>query len=458
MRASIDAQFFKKLFALALPISLQSMLFSVLGLVDMFMVAHLGTVPIAAVGLAGRVFFITFLLLAAMSNIVSVSGAQFFGAKQLDKVRQVICQGLFSSMILVLPVMLCCGLFPESVIGLATQDPELLKLASQFLAITAVSFICTAIVLPLESALYLAGEVKTPTYIGFITVFANGLLNGIFIFGWFGLPSMGVAGSALGTTIARFLQLSLLLYLLLKKHPELCPRSVDWLAALARQSWLKFLKMAVPLALHNGIWATGFFVYQSIFGRMSTEALSIVSLLAPFDAMLMSAFVGLSTATSIMLGHELGANNLQRAKHQSHVFLFTAPFLALMAAFITSLFSGEVVWLLGGMRNQLAGAETVLIVMAFGLCLKVLNLVGIIGILRSGGDIKYGMFIDQFGLWCVGIPIAYWAATVRHFPLHIVVALMFLEELSKAVLTIERVLRGVWVRNLTVSHSELRTE
>lgn len=450
MPANIDRQFFRKLLTLALPISLQSMLFSVLGLVDMFMVAHLGTLPIAAVGLAGKVFFITLLFLAAMSNMVSIHGAQYFGAGDMASVRRILCQGLLCSVSLVLPVIVLCTFWPERIIGLATPDPALLALASQFLAITAISFLSTALVLPLESALHLAGEVKYPTWIGLITVLINIILNGVFIFGWFGLPAMGVAGSALGTSLARGVQLALILLLIAKKQPQLIPRRADIVAALERSGLLRFLKTAIPLALHNGIWATGFFVYQSIFGRMSTDALSIVSLLAPFDSMLMSAFVGLSAATSIMLGHELGANNLQRAKSQSRVFLLTAPLLALLAALITTAFSGQVVWLLSGMQSQLAGAETVLIVMAFGLCLKVLNLVGIIGILRSGGDVKYSMFIDQFGLWCIGIPVTWWAAEIRHFPIHIVVALMFFEELAKAVLTVERVLRGVWVRNLTL--------
>lgn len=450
MPANIDRQFFRKLLTLALPISLQSMLFSVLGLVDMFMVAHLGTLPIAAVGLAGKVFFITLLFLAAMSNMVSIHGAQYFGAGDMASVRRILCQGLLCSVCLVVPVIVLCTFWPERIIGLATPDPALRAQASQFLAITAVSFLSTALVLPLESALHLAGEVKYPTWIGLITVLINIILNGVFIFGWLGLPAMGVAGSALGTCLARGVQLALILLLIAKKQPHLIPRRADIVAALERSGLLAFLKTAIPLALHNGIWATGFFVYQSIFGRMSTDALSIVSLLSPFDSMLMSAFVGLSAATSIMLGHELGANNLQRAKSQSRVFLLTAPLLALLAALVTTAFSGQVVWLLSGMQTQLAGAETVLIVMAFGLCLKVLNLVGIIGILRSGGDVKYSMFIDQFGLWCVGIPVAWWAAEVRHFPIHIVVALMFFEELAKAVLTVERVLRGVWVRNLTL--------
>lgn len=451
MRADIDRQFFKKLLTLALPISLQSMLFSVLGLVDMFMVAHLGKVPIAAVGLAGKVFFITLLFLAALSNIVSIHGAQFFGAKDLPNVRRCLAQGLLCSLSLATPIIIYCGLYPEQIIGLATQDPELLKLASQFLAITAWSFFSTALVLPLESALHLAGEVKYPTWIGFITVLVNIVLNAIFIFGWAGLPEMGVAGSALGTSLARGVQLALIILLLVKRTPQLLPRRADWAAALHGSKLWQFLKIALPLALHNGIWATGFFVYQSIFGRMSTDALSIISLLAPFDAMLMSAFVGLSAATSIMLGHELGANNLQRARNQSRVFLLTAPLVALLAAIFTSIFSQQVVWLLGGMRTYLAGAETVLIIMAFGLCLKVTNLVGIIGILRSGGDVRYTMFIDQFGLWCVGIPIAWWAASVQNFPLPWVVALMFCEELAKVVLTVQRVLRGAWAKNLTLT-------
>ncbi|MFC7095032.1 MATE family efflux transporter [Jeongeupia naejangsanensis] len=446
----IDGDFFRKLFKLALPISMQTMLFSVLGLVDAAMVAHLGSVQIAAVGLASKIFLITFLLLSALSSIFSINGAQYFGAQDMDKFKRCLCQALICCSVMVLPIIIFCATSAEEIMGLASTDAQLIELSSAFLLVTCFSYFSTALVLPVEAALHSAGEAKWPTWIGLATVLSNIVLNFVFIYGFAGLPAMGVTGSALGTSCARVIQLALLLLVLFKKYPQLVPGRRHLAAAFEAASFGAFLKQGIPLAIHNGIWGAGFFVYQSIYGRMGTDVLSVINLLAPFDAMMMSAFVGLSTATSIMLGHELGANNLDRARGQSRAFLLLSPLVALLAALVTYAFSGQLVWLLNGMQQPLAAAQGVLTIMAFGLCLKVINFVGIIGILRSGGDIKYTMFIDQFGLWCVGIPVAWWAGIYMKLDVSFVIALVLLEELAKAFLTIQRVLRGVWVRNLAV--------
>ena len=66
-----------RLWRLALPVSLQSMMFSLLGLIDIVMVSQLGTTAVAAVGLANRVFFFNLLVIAGLSGGVSVLAAVF---------------------------------------------------------------------------------------------------------------------------------------------------------------------------------------------------------------------------------------------------------------------------------------------------------------------------------------------------------------------------------------------
>lgn len=51
-------------------------------------------------------------------------------------------------------------------------------------------------------------------------------------------------------------------------------------------------------------------------------------------------------------------------------------------------------------------AGQVLAILCLGMLLKVFNMVGIVGVLRSGGDVNYSIFIDIVGMWCIGLPLA----------------------------------------------------
>jgi Na+-driven multidrug efflux pump len=95
-----------------------------------------------------------------------------------------------------------------------------------------------------------------------------------------------------------------------------------------------------------------------------------------------------------------------------------------------------------------AMALNVCLVMAFGMVLRVFNMVGIGGVLKSGGDIRYSIFIDLFGQWAIGIPLAYFTGLVLGWPLHWVLMVIWLEEVAKIFLTTQRIFSKRWINNL----------
>ncbi len=83
LKQTTDREFMTRLWRLALPVSLQSMMFSLLGLIDIMMVSQLGTTAVAAVGLGNRVFFFNLLVIAGLAGGVSVLAAQYFGRGEM---------------------------------------------------------------------------------------------------------------------------------------------------------------------------------------------------------------------------------------------------------------------------------------------------------------------------------------------------------------------------------------
>ena len=125
-----------RLWRLALPVSLQSMMFSLLGLIDIMMVSQLGTTAVAAVGLGNRVFFFNLLVIAGLAGGVSVLAAQYFGRGEMAGVRRSLALAIVGALLVTLPFAFIYVLSPGSVLGFASQDPALRALADQFLMIT----------------------------------------------------------------------------------------------------------------------------------------------------------------------------------------------------------------------------------------------------------------------------------------------------------------------------------
>ena len=447
----------RQLWRLALPISLQSMMFSMLGLVDIAMVSMLGETEVAAVGIGNRIFFFNLILIAALGSGMSILSAQYIGAQQTSDVRRILLQTLLCALIITVPFVATYMLMPQPIMTLVSDDSTLQALGSNYLLITAPSFICIAITFPLEALLRTTDDAKIPTRVGIIAIGLNVVFNYLLIYGKLGFPALGVAGSAWGTTLSRLIQTGILLYFTHAHRPTLKPIKTDLLECRRPHHWLQYVGICLPMLLQDGLWAFGLVLYNLMFASVGVAELAIMSAISSVEGVLISLFIGLAIATSIILGKALGADQFELAWKQSRLFMLAAPLTALLIGCLTLIFNADIVRLFGKFEGDtLTMASQVLIIAGFGLCARVINLTGIVGVLRSGGDVKATAVINIVGMWLVGIPLTYAAINLWHWPLYLVFLCTLMEEITKAILVLYRIVARYWLRNLTLENQQDR--
>ena len=446
------ADFQQKLWKLALPITLQSLLYSFLGLVDILMVSQLGESEIAAVGLGNKVFFFNLLMLVGISHAGGVLSAQFYGADDLSGLRRSLVVSMMFSIITIIPFICLYTLSPQTINNFASTDPTLLGFANDYLTITAYSFIFTAVVLPLETALRSAGDTKTALNISLFVLPLNALLNYIFIFGHLGFPEMGVAGSAWGTVLARFAQMLIMLLFIAKRRPYIIAKLEEAKHALSAFEIKRYTKLAFPMVMHDSCWALGILVYTLIFAMIGVQELAVMSMVSTIEQTIFALFIGIAIASGTMIGHQLGAKSFQQAWQQAWTFILFVPILALIFTPIIIVLREPILSLFPTLSiESMHSASQVLLVLALVLFIRVINFIGIIGVLRSGGDVNYSTFIDIFSMWCIGIPLTFIAVKYYHFTLVEAYIVMLSEEVIKVLLVIHRVHKKHWLRNM-ISH------
>ncbi|WP_067522075.1 MATE family efflux transporter [Endozoicomonas ascidiicola] len=448
-----NREFLHNLWQLALPISLQSMMFSMLGLIDIFMVSMLGETEVAAVGIGNRIFFFNLILIASMGSGMSILAAQYIGARNIDGVRRTLVQTIIASLVVSIPFVVLYLSFPQEIMAMVSEDSSLGELGRSYLVITAPSILFIAITIPFEALLRTSNDAKTPTRIGFITILLNVLFNYLLIYGKFGFPALGVAGSAWGTAISRLIQVGLIIYYIVRVKPDLIPNACDFIQCRIPKHWLKYISICVPMLLQDGLWSFGLILYNLMFARMGVEELAVMSAISSVEGVLISLFIGFAIATSILLGKELGAGNFDMARKQGRFAMIVAPLSALTFGVVTLLFSKQIVSMFGEFDSDTAAmAQEVLIIAGFAIAIRVINLTGIIGVLRSGGDVKATAVINIIGMWGVGIPLTWVAINHWHLPLYLVFICALMEEGTKAVLVLYRIMKGVWLKNLATEN------
>lgn len=442
-----DKVFIRKLVMLAIPIAFQSLLNTLLNLVDTVMIGSLGESTIAAVGLANKVFFVFNLLLFGIVSGSSILTSQYFGKKDTKNIRRVLglalILGLLGSSIFVVGGLF----FPREVMRIFTPVEGTIEIGARYLRVIAVSYPITAITMCYTSVLRSTNRAKAPVFITIMAILVNVVLNYTFIFGHFGAPKMGVAGAALATVIARVVEISLILIVVYRKEIEASAK-IKEMIDIDREFINKYFKNVYAVMINEFMWGLGVTMYALVYGRIGDEAVASITIAQNVEQLCIVLFQGLSTATAVVLGNELGANKLEKAEKHA-TFIFTMQIFLTAIIMVTCLFIRKPLINLFNVSGQVAqNVVYCLNVFIFYLPFRMFNFINIVGVLRCGGDTKIAMILDITAVWLVGIPLAVISGLFLDLPIYLVYLFVSFEEIYKFVLGFIRYKKKIWVKNI----------
>ncbi len=429
---------------LAVPISAQHVLSSSFQLVDVVMVSELGEVAVGAASLSSRVFMVLALVLGALGSGISIFCVQAWAQKDAATVRGAVGAGLWISAAVILPVTLIAVAFPRAVMQLLSPDPLLVEAGASVLRLTALTYPLAAITFVAAAGSRAVGGVKLPLVASFAGIALNTALNYGLIFGRLGMPRWGLEGAAIATSLSKAVECAILvggLHLL---------RSVaaPGLGLLRQASGMlrRVLHTAWPLVVNEFVWAFGLFTYFLVYARMGTSSLATMGQLAPIEYICIDVFVGVGTATAIVVGSELGLGRLDVARSHARRLLLLGPLSAVVFGAGVYLLDQRVLAVFGATASD--EARIVLYVIAGALGLRVFNLIAAVGVLRSGGDTRFLLVSTVGSMWLVGIPLAALAGLYFKLPVYVVYSAALADEVVKAVLFGRRIASGKWLRSL----------
>ncbi len=442
-----DRQFYKTLVRLALPIALQSLIMTSLNLVDTIMVGQLGEVNIAAVALGNQIFFLISLFLFGVSSGSSVFIAQFWGKKDVLSIRKVLGLSLLSSVTVSGLAMIAILLIPEQILSLFSEDPEVIRIGSEYLRTVCFCYIPTSISFCYASTLRSTGQAKLPVIASGIALSINTLLNYILIFGKLGFTPMGARGAAVATVVARLFEVCMILgpIYVQKMTPAASFRE---LISFSRDFASRFFKITTQVILNEVLWSLGVTMYTVAYGRMGTDILAAVNISSAVEKIAFVLFNGMGNACAVMVGNKIGEGDEKTAFLYAKRLALLGPLMGLVLGAAVSLSSGLLLSIYNVSEDVYRNAVGILTIFGLMMPIKVFNMINIVGILRSGGDATFSLVIDTTGVWFIAVPLAFIGGLVLQLPLFVVYLLINLEEVYKFLLGIRRFLSGKWINNV----------
>lgn len=390
--------FYKRSLAIAIPIMLQLFIQNLVSLIDNFMVAGLGDVKMSGVNVAGQIIFLFMILVNTLCMSGGIFMSQFKGAGDKCGMQQTFRFKLFLTGFFGIAFGLLCYIAPRGMFALLlhnnTDAEAIIGQSVRYARAVAPSWILMCISQSIASSLREVEIVRPPLVISIIATLVNTFFNYVLIYGHFGAPRLEVAGAGYATVIARAVELILFLIYVNYKKPEFIFRIYTFFNINIPLGF-KILRKSFLILVSELLWAFSETVATALYNTLGGA--EVVSGMAGGFAicnLFFICFSGIVTATTVIVGQELGAGHLEEARRQknwvlSGSFVFGCVFL--IVGFLTTLLVPVV---FGNLTEEArAIARGVIIVGAAYLPLwAFLN--AQYAISRAGGDVKMGAICD----------------------------------------------------------------
>ena len=397
----------KNLLYLALPIMASNLIQTFYTVTDAFWLGKLSEGAREAVSAVGISFPLIFFLQSFGFGFV-VSGnsliAQYKGAQQPEKIKRVTGQYtlillLFSSFFLVLSLSLL-----ENILQWLQTPAEISGVTREYMSILIPAQVFMFIFISIQSFYHGVGDTVIPMKIQFLSVGMNLILDPFMIFGLLFFPKLGVLGAAYATLFTRILAAGTAIYSFFTVHKELLPTWKDLKPDI--EMLKRIISISIPASLGQSMTSFGFVFLQSFVNSFGTLVISTHTLGMRIQSLFMMPAMGLSQALSAVIGQNLGAHEIERAKDSVKVAMrFVLSIMAVGGAIIF-FFGGSIIKFFIADPEVIAlGSEVMRITCFTSLVFSVIFV--FLGVFNGSGHTKATMTINVARLWAFRIPLVF---------------------------------------------------
>lgn len=441
-------EFLKIVFGLAFPIALQNLINTGVTTADVVMLGKVGETALSSGSLAGQVQFVMSLMIFGMTSGASVLTAQYWGKKDIRTIEKVFSMTISFALTAGIVFFAAGEFFPERLMHIFSSEPEIIANGAAYLRIVAFSYPLSAFTMAYLYLMRSIERVQIGTAVFAGSLVENVMLNAVFIFGLAGAPAMGVRGAALATLLSRCLEFGIVLFYIWKINSQVRLRFsyfIHWDRILLKD----FLVLSIPVMLNETFWGAGMSANAAILGQLGSPAAAANSVVRVIRELVMVMSIGLSAATAVLVGKALGERRMELAKTYARRMIALSVGVTLCTSTLMLLFRHVIVGALELGSKAREYLLFMLVILAFYSLCQAVTCPVIVGVLRGGGDTRFGLILEGLALWGGSILLGFIGAFVLHLPVKAVFVLLMLDEFIKLPFAVWRYRSGIWVRDLT---------
>ena len=442
-----DPGFYKKLFRIAFPVAMQSVITVGVNLIDTIMLGALGETALSASSLANQFITLFIFMCMGISMGSSVLTGRFWGAGDMVSLKKVVTIAYRIGLGIALFFTVVNYFLAEPIMAFYSDEAPVVEAGAIYLRWSTATFLLMALTTVSTNVIRSVG-VNHISFIGACcSFFINIGANYVLIFGKFGFPEMGVAGAALGTVIARIAETAILCIYVFRTDKRMGYRVRD-LFGKCGDMVREFLRISIPVMLSDSLLGIGESALAVVMGHIGSQFVAANAITTVVQRLSTIFISGIAHASCIITSQTLGAGDVKAAKKQGDTFLVLGIGIGLAAAGVITLLKNPVInsYNITPETKEIAGhlMNAISCIVVFRSANSILTK----GVLRGGGDTKFLVAADTSMMWLVAIPLGAAAGLWLELPPFWVYFCLYSDQVIKAFWCWFRLRSGKWIKKI----------
>lgn len=441
--------FYKMVLAICIPIVIQNGFTNLASLLDNIMIGQLGTLSMSGVSITNQLLQVFNVTIFGAMSVPGIFMAQFYGKKNKEGVENCFRIKLIIGIIITLLAIFLFYTFGQQLISLYLNDNpqdnlKTLNYGMDYLKIMIIGLIPFVITQVYSSSLRETGNTVLPMIASVVAVIVNFCINYILIFGHFGFPQLGVTGAAIGTVVSRVVEMSINIVggyrntylkeaMVLKKVPLSLTKEM--------------LKRGLPLLCNEILWSISIALISQSYSTRGIIAVAAINITTTVTNFFMIVCYAMGNSISIVVGQQLGAGEIEKAKDYDLKMLFMN--------FVMCLAIGIVLFNVSSLIPQIYNTSLEVKALASQLLKIAACMLPIISIyyssyftMRAGGKTFLTFLFDSGYTFVFTFMSALLLTRLTSLPILTIYLLVQCVDIPKATLGLVLVRKGIWVHNI----------
>lgn len=365
----------------------------------------LGVDALAAISAFFPLFFLLVSFSIGIGSGSSILIGQAYGAQNEKRVKEIIGTTLTFTFLVGIVLAALGSIFAPDILRIMGTPANIIDVTVHYARILFVAIPVLFLYFVYTTFMRGTGDSKTPFYFLVVSTVLNIIFLPILIFGWIGVPKLGVYGAAYATVFSTVLTfIIMIIYLRKKNHPLKFDSSIS---LKMDGTLLKLLmRLGIPASINMilvSLSEIAVITFVNGFGSDATAAYGAVNQVASYVQM---PAISLGIAVSIFAAQSIGANKFERLKEVIRSGIMLNYVIGSVLVLLIYLFSNQILSLFLTSQHTLRIAEELLVITLWSYLIFGHAQI-ITATMRASGTVLWPTVFSIMAIWCVEVPVAY---------------------------------------------------